>query len=62
MSKRSLIILSVLTLLLFIVNLFWGSVNIPLSDVLDILTGGANSKMAESIVIQSRLPQAITAL
>ena len=63
MSKKPLIVLSVLTLLLFIANLFFGSVNIPLSDVLDILIGGeASSKMAESIVVQSRLPQAITAL
>ncbi|MBR4118843.1 MAG: iron chelate uptake ABC transporter family permease subunit, partial [Bacteroidales bacterium] len=63
MSKKPLIVLSVLTLLLFIANLFFGSVNIPLSDVLDILVGGeASSKMAESIVVQSRLPQAITAL
>ncbi|MBQ3555988.1 MAG: iron ABC transporter permease [Bacteroidales bacterium] len=63
MSKRPLIILFVLTLLLFIANLFWGSVNIPFSDVLDILLGReVNSKMAESVVIQSRFPQAITAL
>ncbi len=63
MSKRPLIILFVLTLLLFIANLFWGSVNIPFSDVLDILLGREmNSKMAESVVIQSRFPQAITAL
>lgn len=63
MSKRPLIILFVLTLLLFMANLFWGSVNIPFSDVLDILLGReVNSKMAESVVIQSRFPQAITAL
>ena len=63
MSKRPLIILFILTLLLFMANLFWGSVNIPFSDVLDILLGReVNSKMAESVVIQSRFPQAITAL
>ena len=63
MSKKPLIILSVLTLLLFIANLFMGSVYIPFADVLDILIGGdMSNKMAESIVIQSRLPQAITAL
>ncbi|MBO5720633.1 MAG: iron ABC transporter permease [Bacteroidales bacterium] len=63
MSKRPLLILFFFTLLLFIANLFLGSVNISMQDVFNILTGGdIENKIAENIVLQSRLPQAITAL
>lgn len=49
--------------LLFAANLFIGSVKIPFGAVLDILTGGTGQKASwTSIVLQSRLPQAITAL
>lgn len=49
--------------ILFILNLFLGSINIPSTAVLDILLGKDVEKQAWShIVIDSRLPQAITAL
>lgn len=49
--------------ILFILNLFLGSINIPSTAVLDILIGKDVEKQAWShIVIDSRLPQAITAL
>ena len=63
MSKRILYILSLLTFSLFVANLFWGSVAISFSDVFKVLTGGeVENKIVENIVLQSRLPQAITAL
>ena len=63
MSRKPILLLSILTLLLFIANLFWGSVSIPFADSFDVLLGfDTDNKIAESIVIQSRLPQAITAL
>ena len=50
-------------LLLFLGNLFFGSVRLPFKEVLSILTGGEASKPTwEYIVLQSRLPQAVTAL
>lgn len=49
--------------LLFLANLFWGSVDIPFREVARILTGGESGKPTwDFIVLQSRLPQAVTAL
>lgn len=49
--------------LLFVANLFWGSVWIPASAVWEILTGGRSEQASWSfIILESRLPQAITAL
>jgi iron complex transport system permease protein len=55
----SLIIIGIL----FVANLFFGSVSIPATTVLDILLGRGVEKQAWiQIVLESRLPQAITAL
>jgi len=49
--------------LLFLGNLVYGSVRIPLDSVLRILTGTFNGKATwQHIVLESRLPQALTAL
>ena len=49
--------------LLFLANIFIGSVHIPSGEVLDILMGkGAERATWRHIVIESRLPQAVTAL
>lgn len=51
------------TAALFVLNLFIGSVGIPAKDVLAILTGsGEEYGPLAFIVIESRLPQAVTAL
>ena len=48
---------------LFVANLLCGSVHIPVGDVLSILLGGEGDKAAWTyIILESRLPQAITAL
>lgn len=50
-------------IVLFFANLFVGSVKIPFQAILDILTGGEVVKKSwEHIVLEVRLPQAITAL
>jgi iron complex transport system permease protein len=50
-------------LVLFLANLFFGSVRLPIGEVLRVLLGGEATKPTwEYIVLQSRLPQAITAL
>lgn len=49
--------------LLFLANLFLGSVSIPFAEVGRILTGGEPGKVTWGyIVLHSRLPQAVTAL
>ena len=48
---------------LFFLNLAWGSISIPISDVLQVLSGNTIEKPAfRNIIIDSRLPQAATAL
>ncbi len=57
------ILLTIAIAVLFVLNLFWGSINIPATVVLDILMGRTVEKQAWAhIIIDSRLPQAITAL
>ncbi len=63
MRKLTVIAISVLIVLLFIVNLFWGAVDIPCSAVFDVLMGKEVGRASWTyIILQSRLPQAITAL
>lgn len=56
------LLLLILIAALFALNITVGSVSIPLPDVLQILTGGEPAKPSwQYIIIESRLPQAITA-
>lgn len=56
-------IVSTMLLLLFMANIFYGSVDIPFADVADILLGGEGSSAAwRLIILDTRLPQAVTAL
>lgn len=56
-------VLSVALIVLFFLNLFVGSVHIPVEEVLYILFGGGDpDSPLNFIVIGSRLPQAITAI
>lgn len=52
----------VLVLLLFLANLFYGSVAIPATDVWEVLMGHTADDASRFIVLHSRLPQAIVAL
>lgn len=66
MSRRSIIALSLLVagiIVLFWVNLLVGSVDIPVRDMFAILTGNGGVKDSwRFIVMESRLPQTMTAL
>lgn len=63
MTAIKFIVTGVLTLLLFVLNLYIGSVDIPASMVTDILFDGADPDgPLRFIIIGSRLPQAVTAL
>ena len=61
---RKLVLLLAAIVVLFAANLLMGSIKIPASDVLTILFGDADGIKASwrYIVLESRLPQAITAL
>ena len=55
--------LGALCVVLFVLNLIVGSVKIPVEDVVCILLGDETQKASwQFIILQSRLPQAITAL
>lgn len=60
--KKILLLLSIL-ILLFLTNIFVGSIDIPFAETFDILTGGTSSKMSwQYIILSTRLPQSVTAL
>lgn len=49
--------------ILFVLNLFLGSVDIPSAAIIDILTGGdGGSVIWRNIIVKSRIPQALTAI
>ena len=63
MNKQALLFYPLLGVVLFVGGLAYGAVPIPLDHVMDILLGKGSDKIAwQNIVLQSRLPQAITAL
>ena len=51
-----------LTCALAVCSLFVGAVDIPVSRVMGVLTGGESSDVEQFVVMQSRLPQTVTAL
>ena len=60
---RYITILILSTALLFLANILFGSVSIPADAVINILLGNESEKASWNyIVVESRLPQAITAL
>ena len=62
-SNTVFVILTTAIIVLFIANLLWGTVSIPAKDVVGILMGDEGERASwRFIVMQSRLPQAITAL
>lgn len=56
------VVLALLLALLFVANLFMGSVRIPFGDVVAALSGDEVRESWRYIVVESRLPQALTAL
>ena len=64
-NKLNIIILSlifVLGIILFILNLFVGSVTIPFRELFDLMLNPESDSTLYTIVIHYRLPQAVTAL
>lgn len=62
-TTRVYIILSLLLVILAVLNIVLGSVRIPLAAIFDMLTGGDGGNPTwQVIVMQSRVPQCVTAL
>lgn len=59
--KKTLILL-LTAVVLFVMNIFFGSVHIDASDVVATLMGRGDSQSLSFIILQHRLPQALTAL
>ena len=57
-----LIVIIFLGILLFIINLLVGSVAIPFTDLFDVLCGKKSNPTVATIVLDYRLPQAVTAI
>lgn len=62
MKTTKFIVLLVAIAVLLVVNLLIGTVRIPVADVCRILTVGMDNEIWTNIVLQSRLPQALTAI
>ena len=54
--------LAILTSVLFLANIFFGSVHIPAEHVIDVLTGRGEPGIAKFIILGNRMPMAITAM
>lgn len=63
MKSSLFLVLIVVAAILFVLNLIIGSVHIPVADVFSILLGEESAKSSwRFIVMESRLPQAVTAM
>ncbi|MDO5569875.1 MAG: iron ABC transporter permease [Bacteroidales bacterium] len=63
MKKHLIPIIIFSIIILFFANLIWGSVSIPIESVFSIITGKTPEKSSWGfIILESRLPQAITAM
>jgi iron complex transport system permease protein len=65
MQSRNFLLFSFLSLLLlglFLADLAWGSIRIPIGDVLSVFTGRGADGINSEILLNFRLPKAITAV
>ena len=61
-TTLSFFLLILLAVVMFVVNLFFGSIHLDAADVMNALLGRDSESVTSFVVVQSRLPQAITAL
>ncbi len=63
-SKNSIIFLAliILLMLLFVLDLAWGSIRIPIAEVVKTFSGNGNDEINSEILLNFRLPKAITAI
>lgn len=61
MSSRFLILIS-LVIVAFVADIIWGSVNLPLNEVVAALSGHSDDNIYREIILNHRLPKALTAV
>lgn len=62
-TKCTYIVICVITVVLFIACMTTGVVDIPIADIMTVCTGGTiDNSIYQTIILESRLPMAITAL
>lgn len=54
--------LAILVAILFLVNIFFGSVHVPAEQVFRVLTGKGDGDIAKFIILGNRMPMAVTAM
>ena len=62
MNSKGIIILVIVITVLFLLEVMWGSVTIPLESMIDLLAGNEIKESWEKIILNVRVPRAITAL
>lgn len=60
--KLKFFLLSILLMVLFLCDIIFGSVSLPFSDVCAVLTGHSQDPIYKEIILDHRLPKAITAI
>jgi iron complex transport system permease protein len=60
--RSKFIILFLLLLVFFFIDIIFGSVSLPISDVWAVLTGNSHDPIYREIILDHRLPKAITAI
>ena len=61
-SRAMFLCLSVLTLALTVINIFFGAVDLPASEVVEAFAGGENDSIVRYIVMENRIPQTFTSM
>ena len=61
-STYALVFLLTFMVIMFVINLFFGSIHLDASEVMDALMGKGGDSVTRFVVIESRLPQALTAM
>ncbi len=56
------IVLSVLTFVLFLADLAWGSIHISFRDIIKVFAGNASGEINSEILLNFRIPKAMTAI
>ncbi|MCC8186804.1 MAG: iron ABC transporter permease, partial [Bacteroides sp.] len=60
--KKKLLLLLLLTFLLFLLDLLFGSIILPLEDIWKVFTGNHPNPIYKEIILNYRLPKALTAI
>lgn len=60
--KKKFLLLAILLLILACADIFFGSVSLPMTEIWNVLTGNSDDIVFQEIVLNHRLPKALTAI